>query len=257
MLNFKDKTFVIMGIANKRSIGYGVAQVLDQVGAKIIITYRKERSKEAVEKLLPNFIHNQDAPLIQCDVQKDEDVVNAFETIGNTYGKIDGVFHSIAFANMEDLRGRYSETSREGFLLSQDISAYSLTIVSREASKIMNNNGSIVTTTYLGGEFAVPNYNVMGVAKASLEASVKYLAADLGAEGIRVNAISAGPIRTLSAKGVGGFNSILKEIEERAPLKRNVDILEVGKTALYLLTDLSSGVTGENIHVDSGYHIVK
>lgn len=257
MLNFEDKTFVIMGIANKRSIGYGVAQVLDQVGAKIIITYRKERSKEAVEKLLPNFIHNQDAPLIQCDVQKDEDVVNAFETIGNTYGKIDGVFHSIAFANMEDLRGRYSETSREGFLLSQDISAYSLTIVSREASKIMNNNGSIVTTTYLGGEFAVPNYNVMGVAKASLEASVKYLAADLGVEGIRVNAISAGPIRTLSAKGVGGFNSILKEIEERAPLKRNVDILEVGKTALYLLTDLSSGVTGENIHVDSGYHIVK
>lgn len=257
MLNFKDKTFVIMGIANKRSIGYGVAQVLDQVGAKIIITYRKERSKEAVEKLLPNFIHNQDAPMIQCDVQKDEDVVNAFETIGNTYGKIDGVFHSIAFANMEDLRGRYSETSREGFLLSQDISAYSLTIVSREASKIMNNNGSIVTTTYLGGEFAVPNYNVMGVAKASLEASVKYLAADLGVEGIRVNAISAGPIRTLSAKGVGGFNSILKEIEERAPLKRNVDILEVGKTALYLLTDLSSGVTGENIHVDSGYHIVK
>ncbi|RXK18771.1 enoyl-ACP reductase FabI [Macrococcus sp. DPC7161] len=257
MLNFKDKTFVIMGIANKRSIGYGVAQVLDQVGAKIIITYRKERSKEAVEKLLPNFIHNQDAPLIQCDVQKDEDVVNAFETISNSYGKIDGVFHSIAFANMEDLRGRFSDTSREGFLLSQDISAYSLTIVSREASKIMNDNGSIVTTTYLGGEFAVPNYNVMGVAKASLEASVKYLAADLGAEGIRVNAISAGPIRTLSAKGVGGFNSILKEIEDRAPLKRNVDILEVGKTALYLLTDLSSGVTGENIHVDSGYHIVK
>ena len=257
MLNFKDKTFVIMGIANKRSIGYGVAQVLDQVGAKIIITYRKERSKEAVEKLLPNFIHNQDAPLIQCDVQKDEDVINAFETIGNTYGKIDGVFHSIAFANMEDLRGRFSDTSREGFLLSQDISAYSLTIVSREASKIMKDNGAIVTTTYLGGEFAVPNYNVMGVAKASLEASVKYLAADLGVQGIRVNAISAGPIRTLSAKGVGGFNSILKEIEERAPLKRNVDILEVGKTALYLLSDLSSGVTGENIHVDSGYHIVK
>ncbi|WP_414043593.1 enoyl-ACP reductase FabI [Macrococcus sp. EM39E] len=256
MLNFTDNVYVIMGIANKRSIAYGVAQVLDEAGCKLVFTYRKERSMKELEKLLPNLKNNKNADMIQCDVQSDEDVINAFASIKEKYGKIDGVFHSIAFANMEDLRGRFIDTSREGFLLAQDISSYSLTIVAREASKIMDGNGSIVTTTYIGGEFAVPNYNVMGVAKASLEANVKYLASDLGQDGIRVNAISAGPIRTLSAKGVGNFNTILKEIETHAPLRRNVDIIEVGKTALYLLSDLSSGVTGENIHVDGGYHIV-
>ncbi|MCO4096663.1 enoyl-ACP reductase FabI [Macrococcoides canis] len=256
MLNFQDKVYVIMGVANKRSIGYGVAQVLDEVGAKLIFTYRKERSMKELERLLPNLKNNQDALMIQCDVQEDTDVVRAFEQIKAEVGHIDGVFHSIAFANMEDLRGRFIDTSREGFLLAHDISSYSLTIVAREASKLMSEGGSIVTTTYLGGEFAIPNYNVMGVAKASLEANVKYLALDLGQDGIRVNAVSPGPIRTLSAKGIGDFNTILKRIENEAPLKRNVDALEVGKTALYLLSDLSSGVTGENIHVDSGYHIV-
>ncbi len=256
MLNLEGHQFVIMGIANKRSIGFGVAQVLDEAGAKVIFTYRKDRSRNELDRLLPQLKNNQDALLIQCDVQEDEAVVRAFEEIGEKCGKINGVFHSIAFANTEDLRGRFSDTSRDGFLLAHDISSYSLTIVAREAKKVLVENGSIVTTTYIGGEFAVPNYNVMGVAKASLEANVKYLALDLGEEGIRVNAISAGPIRTLSAKGVGGLNVILKEVEERAPLKRNVDILEVGKTAAYLLTDLSSGVTGENIHVDSGYHIL-
>lgn len=256
MLNFQDKVYVIMGVANKRSIGYGVAQVLDEVGAKLIFTYRKERSMKELERLLPNLKNNQEALMIQCDVQEDADVVRAFEQIKAEVGHIDGVFHSIAFANMEDLRGRFIDTSREGFLLAQDISSYSLTIVAREASKLMSEGGTIVTTTYLGGEFAIPNYNVMGVAKASLEANVKYLALDLGQDGIRVNAVSPGPIRTLSAKGIGDFNTILKRIENEAPLKRNVDALEVGKTALYLLSDLSSGVTGENIHVDSGYHIV-
>lgn len=256
MLNFQDKVYVIMGVANKRSIGYGVAQVLDEVGAKLIFTYRKERSMKELERLLPNLKNNQNALMIQCDVQEDADVVRAFEQIKAEVGHIDGVFHSIAFANMEDLRGRFIDTSREGFLLAHDISSYSLTIVAREASKLMSEGGSIVTTTYLGGEFAIPNYNVMGVAKASLEANVKYLALDLGQDGIRVNAVSPGPIRTLSAKGIGDFNTILKRIENEAPLKRNVDALEVGKTALYLLSDLSSGVTGENIHVDSGYHIV-
>ncbi|UBH23046.1 enoyl-ACP reductase FabI [Macrococcus armenti] len=256
MLNFQDKVYVIMGVANKRSIGYGVAQVLDEVGAKLIFTYRKERSMKELERLLPNLKNNQNALMIQCDVQQDEDVVRAFETIKDKVGHIDGVFHSIAFANMEDLRGRFIDTSRDGFLLAHDISSYSLTIVAREASKLMSEGGSIVTTTYLGGEFAIPNYNVMGVAKASLEANVKYLALDLGQDGIRVNAVSPGPIRTLSAKGIGDFNTILKRIEAEAPLKRNVDVIEVGKTALYLLSDLSSGVTGENIHVDSGYHIV-
>ncbi|WP_419895449.1 enoyl-ACP reductase FabI [Macrococcus psychrotolerans] len=256
MLNFQDKVYVIMGVANKRSIGYGVAQVLDEVGAKLIFTYRKERSMKELERLLPNLKNNHDALMIQCDVQEDADVVRAFEQIKAEVGHIDGVFHSIAFANMEDLRGRFIDTTREGFLLAQDISSYSLTIVAREASKLMSEGGSIVTTTYIGGEFAIPNYNVMGVAKASLEANVKYLALDLGQDGIRVNAVSPGPIRTLSAKGIGDFNTILKRIENEAPLKRNVDTLEVGKTALYLLSDLSSGVTGENIHVDSGYHIV-
>ena len=195
--------------------------------------------------------------LYEIDVQNDEDIINGFSQIGKDVGQIDGVYHSIAFANMEDLRGRFSETSREGFLLAQEISSYSLTLVAHEAKKLMPEGGSIVATTYIGGEAAVQNYNVMGVAKASLEANVKYLALDLGEDNIRVNAISAGPIRTLSAKGVGGFNTILKEIEARAPLKRNVDQEEVGKTAAYLLSDLSSGVTGENIHVDGGFHAIK
>ncbi|TDM03808.1 enoyl-ACP reductase FabI [Macrococcus carouselicus] len=256
MLNLQNQRYVIMGVANKRSIGYGVAQVLDEAGAEVIFTYRKERSKDALMKLLPDLKNNSEAQVIQCDVEDDDAVIKAFEEIGKT-GKINGLYHSIAFADTEDLRGRFSETSREGFLLAHNISSYSLTIAAREASKIMAENGSIVTTTYLGGEIAMQNYNVMGVAKASLESNVRYLAQDLGADGIRVNAISAGPIRTLSAKGVGGLNTILHEVEERSPLKRNVDIVDVGKTAAYLLSDLSSGVTGENIHVDSGYHIVR
>lgn len=256
MFSLEGKTYVIMGIANKRSIGFGVAKVLDQLGAKLVFTYRKERSKNEMEKLMTQ-LNQSEARLYEIDVQDEDAVVRGFEQIGKEVGHIDGVYHSIAFANMEDLRGRFSDTSKEGFLLAQDISAYSLTVVAREAKKIMPEGGSIVATSYIGGEYAVPNYNVMGVAKASLEASVRYLALDLGQDNIRVNAISAGPIRTLSAKGVGGFNSILKEIEERSPLKRNVDQEEVGKTAAYLLSDLSSGVTGENIHVDAGFHAVK
>ncbi len=246
-----------MGIANKRSIGFGVAKVLDELGAKLVFTYRKERSFKELDKLIDQ-LNQSEKHVYQIDVQSDEDVINGFEKIGQDVGKIDGVFHSVAFARVEELRGRYSETSRDGFLLAQDISSYSLTIVAREARKIMSESGgSIVTSTYIGGEFAVPNYNVMGIAKASLEASVKYLAADLGQDNIRVNAISAGPIRTLSARGVGNFTSILKEIEERAPLQRNVDQEEVGKTAAYLLSDFSSGVTGENIHVDAGFHAIR
>ncbi|HJE00998.1 enoyl-[acyl-carrier protein] reductase I [Staphylococcus auricularis] len=256
MFSLEGKTYVIMGIANKRSIGFGVAKVLDQLGAKLVFTYRKDRSRKELEKLLDQL--NQDEPkMYQIDVQKDDDVINGFAKIGEEVGQIDGVYHSIAFANVEELRGRFSETSRDGFLLAQDISSFSLTIVAREASKIMKDGGSIVATTYIGGEYAIPSYNVMGIAKASLEACVKYLALDLGQDNIRVNAISAGPIRTLSAKGVGNFNSILKEIEQRSPLQRNVDQEEVGKTAAFLLSDLASGVTGENIHVDAGFHATK
>ncbi|MGJ5712322.1 enoyl-ACP reductase FabI [Staphylococcus auricularis] len=256
MFSLEGKTYVIMGIANKRSIGFGVAKVLDQLGAKLVFTYRKDRSRKELEKLLDQL--NQDEPkMYQIDVQKDDDVINGFAKIGEEVGQIDGLYHSIAFANVEELRGRFSETSRDGFLLAQDISSFSLTIVAREASKIMKDGGSIVATTYIGGEYAIPSYNVMGIAKASLEACVKYLALDLGQDNIRVNAISAGPIRTLSAKGVGNFNSILKEIEQRSPLQRNVDQEEVGKTAAFLLSDLASGVTGENIHVDAGFHATK
>ena len=244
MLNLENKTYVIMGIANKRSIAFGVAKVLDRLGAKLVFTYRKERSRKELEKLLEQ-LNQSEHYLYEIDVQNDEDIINGFAQIGKDVGQIDGVYHSIAFANME------------GFLLAQEISSYSLTLVAHEAKKLMPEGGSIVATTYIGGEAAVQNYNVMGVAKASLEANVKYLALDLGEDNIRVNAISAGPIRTLSAKGVGGFNTILKEIEARAPLKRNVDQEEVGKTAAYLLSDLSSGVTGENIHVDGGFHAIK
>lgn len=212
MLNLENKTFVIMGIANKRSIGFGVAKVLDQLGAKLVFTYRKDRSKNELEKLVEQ-LNQSEHHMYQIDVQQDEDVINGFAKIGEDIGHIDGVYHSIAFANMEDLRGRFSDTSRDGFLLAQDISSYSLTLVAREAKKLMPEGGSIVATTYLGGEFAVQNYNVMGVAKASLEANVRYLALDLGEDNIRVNAISAGPIRTLSAKGVGGFNTILKRLQ--------------------------------------------
>ncbi|MGQ0438098.1 enoyl-ACP reductase FabI, partial [Bacillus sp. B-TM1] len=179
-----------------------------------------------------------------------------FETIKQEVGTIHGVAHCIAFANRDDLKGEFVDTSRDGFLLAQNISAFSLTAVAREAKKVMTEGGNILTLTYLGGERVVKNYNVMGVAKASLEASVKYLANDLGQHGIRVNAISAGPIRTLSAKGVGDFNSILREIEERAPLRRTTTPEEVGDTAVFLFSDLARGVTGENIHVDSGYHIL-
>src|SRR5699024_8161641 len=192
----------------------------------------------------------------ECDVADDQSISEMFDQIKNDVGIIHGVAHAIAFAEREDLKGEFVETSRDGFAIAHDISAYSLVGVAREASPLMTEGGNFVTLTYLGGERVVQNYNIMGVAKASLDASVKYLANDLGKRNIRVNAISAGPIRTVSAKGVGDFNSILKEIEAKAPLRRTVTQEEVGSTAYYLLSDLSQGVTGEIIHVDSGYNIL-
>ena len=197
-----------------------------------------------------------DSIILPCDVTSDEEIEKCFATIKEKVQVIHGVAHAIAFANKEELVGEYLNTNREGFLLAHNISAYSLTAVAKAARPLMTEGGSIVTLTYLGGERVVSNYNVMGVAKAALEASVKYLAADLGAEGIRVNSISAGPIRTLSAKGISGFNTILKDIEERAPLRRTTTPEEVGDTALFLFSDLSRGMTGENLHVDSGFHII-
>ena len=211
----------------------------------------ENRSRSWLDSLERN-----DSIVLPCDVTNDQEIEACFADIKEEVGVIHGIAHCIAFANKEDLAGEYLNTTRDGFLLAHNISSYSLTAVAKAARGIMTEGGSIVTLTYLGGERVVSNYNVMGVAKASLDASVKYLASDLGKDGIRVNSISAGPIRTLSAKGISDFNSILKEIEERAPLRRTTTPEEVGDTAAFLFSDLSRGMTGENLHVDSGYHII-
>lgn len=249
------KTIVVMGVANQRSIAWGIARSLHQSGARLIFTYVGERLGENVRKLA-NTLEGAEPLVLPCDVTDDASIRDCFQTIKEQVGVIHGIAHCIAFANKDELKGEYMNTTRDGFLLAQNISSYSLTAITKEARSLFTEGGSIVTLTYLGGERVITNYNVMGVAKASLDASVKYLAADLGKEAIRVNSISAGPIRTLSAKGVSDFNLILKEIEERAPLKRTTTPEEVGDTALFLFSDLSRGITGENIHVDSGYHVI-
>src|SRR5574342_1434520 len=236
-LSLNGKTYVVMGVANKRSIAWGIAQSLHNAGANLIFTYAGERLEKSVRELAESLDKNY--LVLPCDVTSDEDVAKCFSEMKEATGSISGVAHCIAFANKEELQGDYMNVTRDGFLLAHNISAYSLTAVAKEAKELMTEGGSIVTLTYLGGERAIPNYNVMGVAKASLDASVRYLAADLGKNNIRVNSISAGPIRTLSAKGVSDFNSILKEIEEKAPLRRNTTPEEVGDTALFLFSDLS------------------
>lgn len=256
MISLEGRTYVVMGVANKRSIAWGIAQSLHNAGAKLVFTYAGERLEKNVRDLAVTLDEN--APVIPCDVTNDEDVDRAFGQIKEEFGVIHGLAHCIAFANRDELNGEYMNTTRDGFLLAHNISSYSLTAVAKSVQKheLMSEGGSIVTLTYLGGERVVENYNVMGVAKASLDASVKYLAADLGKYGVRVNAISAGPIRTLSAKGISDFNSVLKDIEERAPLRRITTQEEVGDTAMFLMSDLARGLTGEILHVDSGFHIL-
>lgn len=250
------KTIVVMGVANKRSIGWGVAQSVVSHGGKLILTYRSDRAGEQIQKLCADAFPDASIQTVRCDVTDDDSLVEAFRQIGSQTERIDGVVHSIAHAQVEDLQGEFVATSRDGFLFAQNVSSYSLVAVARHARPLLANGGSIVTMSYLGAERAVQNYNVMGVAKASLEAAVRYLANDLGKDAIRVNAISAGPIRTLAAKGVRGFNDVLHAMEEKAPLHRNVDAVEVGDVTSFFLSDLSRGVTGEVIHVDGGYHIV-
>jgi enoyl-[acyl-carrier protein] reductase I len=251
----KGKNIVVMGVANERSIAWGVTKSLHKAGANLIFTNRQERSHKKLLKLLDeNQIEAKQ--IVSCDVSDDASITTAFNEIKEQVGVIHGLVHAIAFANREDLKGEFTETSRDGFLLAQNISAFSLVAVTKAAKELMTEGGSIVTQTYLGAERVIPNYNVMGVAKASLEASVRYLAEDVGKYGIRVNAISAGPIRTLAAKGVSGFNEKLGMVEEKAPLRRNVDQEQVGDATLFFLSDLSRGVTGEVLHVDSGYHII-
>lgn len=254
-ISLAGKTYVVMGVANKRSIAWGIARALDSAGANIVFTYAGERFEKSVRDLVAT-LDGKHEMILPCDVTSDESVSSCFAEIGEKAGTIHGLAHCIAFAKTEELAGNFSDTSREGFLLAQNISSYSLTIVSKYAKPLMADGGSIVALTYIGGERVLPNYNVMGVAKASLEMSVRYLAADLGRNNIRVNAISSGPIRTLSSKGVSDFNSILHEIEEKAPLHRNTTPEEVGDTAVFLFSEMSRGITGETIHVDSGYHVL-
>lgn len=249
----ENKNILIMGVANKWSIGWGIAQSCISAGANVILTYQNARTEDSVKELVQDLTN---VKLYPCDVSIDEDVSQLFRSIKDDFGILHGLVHSLAFAKKEELSGKYYSTSRDGYLLAQNISAFSLVQLSREAIPVMNSGGSIVTITFLGGERVIPNYNVMGVAKASLEASVKYLAADLGELGIRVNAVSAGPIKTLAAKGIKDFNEMLRGFEQKAPLRRMVSQSEVGDTALFLLSEMSRGVTGENIHVDSGYHIL-
>ncbi|OZS77881.1 enoyl-[acyl-carrier-protein] reductase [Tetzosporium hominis] len=254
IINLSGKNVVVMGVANERSIAWGVAKSLFDVGANVIFTYRKERSLGKIQKVLEK--EGREAAVIQCDVNDDASIRQAFSEIGEKFGVIHGVVHSIAFAHAEDLHNNFLQTSRDGFAFAQDTSAYSLIATAREAKPFMTEGGSIITMSYLGAERVLDGYNVMGVAKASLEASVRYLANDIGKDGIRVNAISAGAIRTLAAKGVPAFNEILHQIEAKAPLKRNVTQQEVGDMSVALLGDTGRGVTGEVIYVDSGYHIM-
>jgi enoyl-[acyl-carrier protein] reductase I len=245
---------VVLGVANKRSIAWSCARALSNAGLRLALTYAGERLEKTVRWLaeeLPGSL------VVPCDVTRPAEIDSAFETIGSEFGQLDSIVHAIAFARREELEGDFYNTSKEGYMLAHEVSAYSLTAIARRALPLMEGRaGSIVTLTYIGGERVVVNYNVMGIAKAALEASVRYLAHDLGPRGIRVNAISAGPIRTLSASGVSGFNQILDRIAGQAPLRRNVEADEVGDTCLFLCSDLSRGITGGTIYVDAGYNIM-
>jgi enoyl-[acyl-carrier protein] reductase I len=251
--DLSGRTIAVFGVANKRSIAWAIAQAMQQAGAQLIITYQNERLKQEADELiaaLPN------AQAFQCDVSRDEEIDQLFAQLKSRYGKLDGIVHSIAFAPAEALRDEFVMTSREAFRIAHDISVYSLVALSRAAYPLMTGGGSVMTMTYYGAEKVVPKYNVMGVAKAALEASVRYLASDLGKHKVRVNAISAGPVKTLAARGISGFGEMLKTQAERAPLQRNVDVNEVAATAVFLASDAGSGITGETIHVDCGYNIM-
>ncbi len=249
------KKALIVGIASNRSIAYGIAKSMHREGAELAFSYPNEKLKPRVEKFAAEF---DSEIVIPCDVAIDDDITNLFKQLNNHWESLDSLVHSVAFAPREALSGDYLENlDREGFRLAHDISSYSLSAMAKAARPMMQEtNGSIITMSYLGSERALPNYNVMGVAKASLEASVRYLAAALGPEGIRVNSISAGPIKTLAAAGIGSFKKILDEVEHNAPLRRNVTTEQVGDTGAFLCSDLASGITGENIYVDCGYNIV-
>lgn len=248
----EGKTALILGVANKWSLAYAIAQAFRREGATLLLTYQGDRLKETAEELGSEAGA---AKVFECDVTNDDHLTHLGSTL-NEHGRLDAVVHSIAFANREDLSHPFVETSRGGYLLAQEVSAYSMIAVARAATPFMTSGGAMMTLTYLGSERVVPNYNVMGVAKASLEASVRYLASDLGPSKIRVNAISAGPIKTASARGIKDFSTVLEKVAARAPLRRNCDPAEVADTAVFLASDLGRGVTGNVIFVDAGFQIM-
>lgn len=245
---------VVFGVANKRSIAWAIAQAWSAAGARLIFNYQGERVKANVEELAEAC--GPDTPVAQCDVSRDDEIAAFFDFVGSKAGRVDLLLHSVAFAPREALEGRFIDTTRQAFTVAHDISAYSLVGVSRAAAPLMTEGGSILTLSYYGAEKVVPHYNVMGVAKASLEASVRYLAYDLGPQQIRVNAISAGPVNTLAARGISGFMEMYKHYEAHAPLRRNVTLDEVGQTGLFLASPASAGITGQTIYVDSGYSVM-
>ncbi|EBA17974.1 enoyl-(acyl carrier protein) reductase [Roseobacter sp. SK209-2-6] len=247
------KRGLIMGLANDKSIAWGIAKACADAGAELAFSYQGEALKKRVAPLAAQLGSD---IVLPCDVSDESSIDDVFAALEEKWGKLDFIVHAIGFSDKNELRGRYVDTSRSNFQMTMDISVYSFTAVAKRAEKMMGEGGSMLTLTYYGAEQVMPHYNVMGVAKAALEASVKYLAEDLGKDGIRVNAISAGPIKTLAASGIGDFRYIMKWNEYNSPLRRNVTTEDVGKSALYLLSDLGSGVTGENLHVDAGYHVV-
>ena len=247
------KRGLIMGLANDKSIAWGIAKACAEAGAELAFSYQGDALKKRVDPLAVKLGSD---IVLPCDVSDEGSIDALFASLEEKWGKLDFVVHAIGFSDKNELRGRYVDTSRSNFTMTMDISVFSFTAVAQRAEKMMSKGGALLTLTYYGAEQVMPHYNVMGVAKAALEASVKYLAEDLGKDGIRVNAISAGPIKTLAASGIGDFRYIMKWNEYNSPLRRNVTIDDVGNSALYLLSDLSSGVTGENLHVDAGYHVV-
>ena len=251
--DLKGKNAVVFGVANKRSIAWAIAQGLHTAGTNLAITYQNERLEQEARDLIASL---PGAEGFMCDVSKDDEIAQLFERLKTRYGKLHALVHSVAYAPADELKGEFVNTTREGFRIAHDISVYSLIAVSRAAASLMTDGGSIITMTYYGAEKVVPKYNVMGVAKAALECTVRYLAYDLGKQKIRVNAISAGPIKTLAARGISGLGDMLKSHAERAPLQRNVEVGEVGSTGVFLASDAGSGITGETIYVDCGYNIM-
>jgi enoyl-[acyl-carrier protein] reductase I len=251
--SMQDRVAVVFGVANKRSIAWAIAQRLQAAGAKLAITYQNERLEAEAKDLISAL---PGAEAFMCDVSDDKQIESLFNTLKSRYGTLHTLVHSVAFAPADELKNDFVQTTREGFRIAHDVSVYSLIALARAAAPLMAAGGSIITLTYFGAEKVVPHYNVMGVAKAALEASVRYLAHDLGRQNIRVNAISAGPIKTLAARGISGLGDMLKAHADRAPLKRNVDVNEVGETAVFLASNASAGITGEVIYVDCGYNIM-